>query len=256
MILQNLPLIIAHRGESYDAPENTLASINLAWQRDADAVEIDVRLSKDNKVVVFHDKTTRRLGGRNEYVKKQSLTELKQLDVGSWKSEKYNNERIPTLTEVLATVPKKKKLIIEIKSSIKIIPFLKHDIENSGLEKSQIEIISFKYEVLKELKVLLPIIKMLYLADLDYSWMTKVFSPKVEKLIEMVEIAKLDGLNAWAGKLLTEKFICTVKWKKLLLYVWTVNDLDQAKKLADFGVDGITTDRAELMKKHLYLNSN
>ncbi len=101
--MQKLLLIIAHRGESYDAPENTLASINLAWQRDADAVEIDVRLSKDNKVVVFHDKTTRRLGGRNESVKNQTLEELKELDVGSWKSEKYKNEKIPTLTEVLAT---------------------------------------------------------------------------------------------------------------------------------------------------------
>jgi glycerophosphoryl diester phosphodiesterase len=72
----------------------------------------------------------------------------------------------------------------------------------------------------------------------------------------MVENAKLDGLNVWAGELLTEKFICTVKWKKLLLYVWTVNDLQKAKTLLDLGVDAITTDRAEWMKNQLYLNSN
>ena len=95
---------------------------------------------------------------------------------------------------------------------------------------------------------------MLYLADLDYSWMTKVFAPSVDKLIAKVEEAKLDGLNVWAGKLLTEKFICTVKWKKLLLYVWTVNNLEQAKILADLGIDGITTDRAEWMKKGFYTN--
>lgn len=254
--MQNKPFIIAHRGESFDAPENTLASVNLAWERGADAVEIDIRLSKDNKVIVFHDKTTRRIGGRNERVKNQTLTELKKLDIGSWKSEKYNNEKIPTLTEVLATVPEHKKLIIEIKSSRKIIPFLKQDIENSDLDFSQIEFISFKYEILKELKVLLPKIKMLYLANLDYTWMTKAFSPSVDKLIEMVENAKLDGLNVWAGELLTEKFILTVKWKKLLLYVWTVNDLDSAKKLLDLGLDAVATDRAEWMKKNLYLNSN
>lgn len=246
--MQKIPLIIAHRGESYDAPENTLASVNLAWERGADAVEIDIRLSKDNQVVVFHDKTTRRIGGRNELVKNQTLQELKNLDAGLWKSEKFKNERIPSLKEVLETVLVNKKLIIEIKSSKKIIPFLIHDLKTSNLENSQIEIISFKYDVLKELKTKLPKITMFYLADLDYSWMTKVFSPPVEKLIEMVEQAKLNGLNVWAGKLLTEKFICTVKWKKLLLYVWTVNDLDYAKNLAELGIDGITTDRAEWMK--------
>ena len=249
-----IPLIIAHRGESFDAPENTLASVNLAWERGADAVEIDIRLSKDNTVVVFHDKTTCRIGGRNESVKNQTLQELKELDAGSWKSEKYKNERIPTLKEVLETVPPNKKLIIEIKSSIRIIPFLNKDIKSSNLQSSQIEIISFKYYVLKELKIELPKIRMLYLADLDYSWMTKVFAPSVEKLIAMVENAKLDGLNVWAGKLLTEKFICTVKWKKLLLYVWTVNNLEQAKSLADLGIDGLTTDRAEWMKKGFYTN--
>lgn len=253
--MQNKPLIIAHRGESFDGPENTLASINLAWQRGADAVEVDIRLSKDNQVVVFHDKTTLRIGGRNESVKNQTLQELKELDAGSWKSEEYKNEKIPALVEVLETVPPNKKLIIEIKSSRKIIPFLIQDIQNSNLEKSQIEIISFKYDVLKELKAELPKIKMLYLADLDYSWLTKVFSPPVEKLIEMVEIANLNGLNVWAGKLLTEKFIYTVKWKKLLLYVWTVNDLSLAKKLADLRVDAITTDRAEWMKNGFSTNS-
>ncbi|MCH9029392.1 MAG: glycerophosphodiester phosphodiesterase, partial [Bacteroidetes bacterium] len=57
-------LIIAHRGESYDAPENTFASINLAWKRDADGVEIDVKLTKDEKIVLIHDKTTLRTGDK------------------------------------------------------------------------------------------------------------------------------------------------------------------------------------------------
>ena len=249
--MQNLPLIIAHRGESHDAPENTLSSINLAWQRNADAVEIDVRLSKDNNVVVFHDKTTKRIGGRYKNVKEQTLEELKQLDVGCWKNEKYKNERIPTLKEVLQTVPQKKKLIIEIKSSRKIIHFLKNDILDSGLENNQIEIISFKYDVLVEAKKQLPQIKILYLADLDYSWMTKAFSPPVEKLIEKVNAANLNGLNVWAGNLLTEKFAYNVKWSDLDLYVWTVNDPEKAKILIDWGVDGITTDRAEWMKNSL-----
>lgn len=246
-----MPLIIAHRGESYDAPENTLASINLSWEHGAEAVEIDIRLSKDNHVVVIHDYNTKRIGNKFEKVKNQTLEELRKLDFGSWKSEKFINEKIPTLAEVFKTVPSGKKIIVEIKSSEKIIPFLVEDIRNSGLQDYQIEIISFKYDVLKQAKQLLPKLKMLYLADLDYTWMTKVFSPPVEKLIKKVEEANLDGLNVWAGKLLTEKFVSTVKWQKLLLYVWTVNDPEHAKILADWKIDAITTDRAKWLKEQL-----
>lgn len=252
--MQKLPLIIAHRGESFDAPENTLASINLAWERDADAVEVDVRLTKDKKVVVIHDKTTGRVGARNKRVKHQNLLELKELDVGSWKNEKFKNEKIPTLKEALKTVPENKKIIIEIKTSPKIIPFIKEEINLSGLKAQQIEIISFDYDAVKAAKKTMPQLKVLYLADLDYSWMTKVFSPPVEKLIEKVKAANLNGLNVWAGKLLTEKFAYSVKWSGLDLYVWTVNNPEHAKRLIDWRVDAITTDRAEWMKNHLKNN--
>ena len=96
-------LIIAHRGESYDAPENTLAAINLAWQRNADAVEIDIQLSADNQIVVIHDLNTKRIGNRNKKVKKQTLAELKELEAGKHKGEKWKDEKIPTLSEVLET---------------------------------------------------------------------------------------------------------------------------------------------------------
>ena len=244
-------LIIAHRGESFDAPENTLSAVNLAWERGANAVEIDVRLSKDNKVVVVHDKTTRRIGNKNEKVKNQTLEELRTLDFGSWKSEKYFGEKIPTLSEVFDTVPKGKKLVVEVKSSDKIIPFLIEDIKNSALEQHQIEIISFKYDVLKKIKEQLPHHKTLYLVDLDYTWMTKVFSPTVEKLIDKVTSANFDGINAWAGNMLTERFAYTIKWSDLLLYTWTVNDPEHAKLLVDWEVDAITTDRAQWLSAQL-----
>ena len=115
------PLIIAHRGESFNAPENTMAAINLAWERDAEAVEIDVQLSKDNELVVIHDMDTKRLTGIDKKVKDQTLAELKKLDVGSWKDITFKDERIPTLDEVLATVPTGKKLIVEIKSGPEMV---------------------------------------------------------------------------------------------------------------------------------------
>ena len=185
---------------------NTLASVNLAWERGAEAVEIDVHLSKDNNVVVIHDAKTKRIGGRNKKVNNQSLAQLKELDVGSWKGEKFKGEQIPTLKEVLETIPNEKKLIIEIKSDLKTLSYLKNDIVNSGLQNKQIEIISFNYAVVAETKRILPNHKVLFLADLDYNAYTKLRSPSVEKLIAKTKYANLDGLNVWAGKILTKEF--------------------------------------------------
>lgn len=249
--MMNKSLIIAHRGESYNAPENTLASINLAWERGAEAVEIDVRLSADNQIVAIHDSSTKRTGNKSYKIKKHSLVELKQLDVGSWKHNKYIGEKIPSLTEILETIPNGKKLIIEIKSDIEVLPFLKQEIENSNLKTEQIEIISFNYDIVLKAKKILHEHTVLYLADLDYTWYTRLLSLSVEKLIEKVKLGNLDGLNVWAGKLLTEEFASKVKSAGLLLYVWTVNDPGHAKKLISWGIDGITTDRAEWMKNQI-----
>jgi glycerophosphoryl diester phosphodiesterase len=216
--------IIAHRGESFDAPENTLASVNLAWERGAEAVEVDVHLSKDNHVVVIHDFKTKRIGGRNKRVKNQTLAQLKQLDVGSWKNEKYIGEQIPTLKEVIETIPNEKKLLVEVKSDFRTVPYLKKDLETYDLKNDQIEIISFNYAVVVEAKRLLPENKVLFLADLDYNAFTKLRTPSVEKLIAKTKYANLDGLNVWAGKILTQEFVKKVKSAGLLLYVWTVKN--------------------------------
>src|SRR3954470_3141821 len=81
--------IIAHRGASYDAPENTVAAIKLAWEQKADASEFDVFLSKDGKIVVIHDKDTKRVAGVDKTVASQTLAELRQLDAGKWKGAQF-----------------------------------------------------------------------------------------------------------------------------------------------------------------------
>jgi len=97
--------IVAHRGASFDAPENTVAAIKLAWEQKADASEFDVYLSKDGKIVVIHDATTKRTAGDDMKVALTNLDELRKLDVGKWKNAKFAGEKIPTLEEMLATVP-------------------------------------------------------------------------------------------------------------------------------------------------------
>lgn len=242
------PLIIAHRGAAFEAPENTLASINLAWKKGADAVEIDVHLSKDNHVVVIHDSTLKRLCGINKKVKNLTLSELKNFDVGLWKNVDFANERIPTLIEILHTVPNNGKLIIEVKSDIKILTYLKNDIIESKLKPEQIEIISFKYSVVKEAKKIFPQNKILYNAYLDYNFYMKIISQNADKLIAKIKNAHLDGLNVFAGKMLDEDFVRKVKSENLILYAWTIDDLQVAKKLISYGVDGIITNKPSWMK--------
>src|SRR5699024_7790571 len=93
--------IIAHRGASHLAPENTLASVKLGYALGADAVEIDVHLSKDKQILVNHDSDTKRTAqGKNHIIADTDAEELRKLDVGSWKGEKYKGEKMPFLHEV------------------------------------------------------------------------------------------------------------------------------------------------------------
>src|SRR5690606_25591938 len=88
---------IAHRGASYDAPENTVTAAKLAWEQGADAVECDIHLSKDNRIMVIHDKDTKRTcsNKKNLSIADSPSTLLRDLDAGSWKDKKYKGEKIP-----------------------------------------------------------------------------------------------------------------------------------------------------------------
>lgn len=247
-------IIIAHRGESFDAPENTMAAINLAWERGAKTVEIDVHLSQDNEVVVIHDYNTKRLAGVNKKVKHQSLDELKKLDIGSWKDIQWKGEQIPSISEVLNSMPEEKKLIIEIKTEAEIIPFLQKEMEKSELKTEQIELIGFDLKTMALTKKAFPDHKVLWLLDLDYYWYAKVLKPSIKKSIRKAKKHGLNGLNVWAGNLLEKKMIQQVHEAELLLYCWTVNDIPKAKNLMDWGIDGITTDGAQWLSSHLMEN--
>lgn len=244
-------LLIAHRGESFDAPENTLASINLAWERKAKAVEIDIHLTKDNEVVVIHDYNTKRISGVKKVIKDSTLAQLKLPDFGSFKNEKWTDERIPTLKEVLRTVPKDGKIIIEIKSSDQILSKLNYELSNSGLKNSQIEIIAYNSNTLAKAKHIMPNHKMLWLLDLDYSWPHWLLRVNTHKIIQKVKTLNLDGVDVWAGKILNKDFIFTLKNACLLVYCWTVDDPKKARQLKEYGIDGITTNRPAWMKEQL-----
>ncbi len=249
----NKQLIIAHRGESYLAPENTLAAINLAWEYGADAIEVDIRISKDRQIVVFHDANTRRISGKFKRIKNTDLEELKKLDVGKYKGEKYIGEKIPTLQEVLKTVPDDKKILIEIKSGSEIIPFLKKEIESSTLKAEQVEIISFNIETLAKVKTHIPKLKVFWILALDYYWIQKLFHPSIKRIIRKAKKHEISGLDLWAGKRINAELVQKNKTANLKVYIWTIDNPEEAQKFLNMGVNGITTNRARWMKEQLNL---
>ncbi len=159
--------IIGHRGASFDAPENTLASFQMAWEQGADAIECDVRLTKDGQIVVIHDADTLRTAGVNRFVTDQRLDQLRQLDVGGWKGERFSGEKIPTLEDVLRIVPSGKRAFIEVKCGTEIVPELKRVFAASGLHFEQLVVISFSADVVVAVKRELPKHTVYWCADLN-----------------------------------------------------------------------------------------
>lgn len=234
------PAIIAHRGSSFIAPENTVAAAKLAWQQNADAVELDIYLSKDNRVVVMHDGNTKRTTGQEYKIAEASSDVLRSLDAGSWKNEQYKGEKIPFLEEMIATVPDGKKLVIEIKCGVEVLPALKTAVDQSG-KKKQMVFIAFGWETILATKELFP--------KNECFWLSSSAADVQAKLNEK-DIRKLDGINL-AYKIIDEKMALQAKSKKLDLLAWTVDDPNEAKRLADLGVKAITTNKPDLIREVL-----
>ncbi len=242
--------LIAHRGASFDAPENSLSAIKLAWEQGADAVEFDLWLSKDGKILVFHDKDTKRIGGVDRKISDYTFDEAQQLDVGSWKAPKYAGERMPTLDAILATIPQGKRAYIEVKCGPEIVPELVRVIRASGRPATELAVISFNYETVKESKQKLPEIEHYLLHDYKKDTKTGKY-PELSPLIAKAKQAKLDGLDLHFGWPMDERFVGEMKTAGLKLAAWTVDDPAVAKKLLDAGVTIITTNKPAWLREQL-----
>ena len=240
---------IAHRGASFDAPENTMAAIELAWQRDADAVEIDVYLTLDKQIIATHDRNTSRFSPEKLEIAASSAARLRTLDVGSWKSPRFKGEKMPLIEEVFASMPKNKKLFIEIKCGKEIVPHLKQAIESSGKER-QMVVICFNHDVLRECKKTMPDIPAYWLIGTQRDKQTDKQLDHNPAWLKMAQDHNIDGLSVhYAG--VTADFMTAVKQSSQDLYVWTVNDPSEAVRLIDLGVKGITTDRPAWLKEQV-----
>jgi len=240
--------IIAHRGASYDAPENTLASVMLAWRQDVN-VEIDIHLAADNRLVVIHDKDTERTAGRKRIVGRTTSDDLRALDVGRFKSEDFAGEKTPLLEEVLDTIPPGRKLYVEIKSGPETVPVLEQAIQRSG-KQSQIVIVGFDLDTVALAKERMPGIPVYWLKGTEKEKVSGRYIPHDASLIQSAREKGLDGLDVhFAG--VTEEFARAVRAAGLGLYIWTVDDPAEASRLAALNVDGITTNRPAWLRDQL-----
>ena len=241
---------IAHRGESFLAPENTLAAIKLALINHADGVEIDVRLSKDNKIVVIHDTNTKRTSGVSGKVKSLSLESIKKLDVGSWKGKKWLNERMPTLEEVLKNVPPGKFVMIEIKCTIAILPTLKKLLGKSHLNNSQIKLAGFGLKKMSLVKKALPQFEVYRIKRIDRENII-LNSYRLNRLIKSSKKNNLDGVSLSYSRWLDKRKIEKIKSTGLKVYIWTVDGPPKALRLINSGIDGIISNKSTWLRDKL-----
>jgi glycerophosphoryl diester phosphodiesterase len=233
------PLIIAHRGDQIHAPENTLAAFILAAEKGADAIEFDVKLTADDRVIVIHDQTVNRTTDGTGKVSQLPFAALSELDAGVWFSEQFRAERIPTLDEVFETVGKRLYLNVELTNYATpgdgLVPAVVELVKKHGLQKSVL-FSSFLSGNLKKARQLLPEVPrglltmsgLLGFWDRTFTWRGDYFSlhPNLNEVTPGL-VFRVHAAGKW-------------------IQVWTVNAEEDLKNMIGLGVDGIFSDNPEL----------
>jgi glycerophosphoryl diester phosphodiesterase len=178
------PEIIAHRGASADAPENTIAALQLGLDQGADAIECDVHLSSDNELVVIHDPDLKHIAGINRAVKDVTAAELNALDV-----------QLPTLRDVLNILPVDRRIFIEVKCGMPAVTPLKKLFDQTALPMSQIVLMEFDLKTVQAMKKSFPATEVLWLNDfhpLSFPWSRK---RALKQILRTTRRHGIDGVN-------------------------------------------------------------
>ncbi len=233
------PLVAAHRGFSYVAPENTLASYRMAIETGADFAECDVYLTKDGVPVLMHDGTLERTAGFKGRLRDLTLEQVRQLDAGKWKAPKFAGERIPTLKEAIELTRGKLRFIIEIKEET-IAPEVLKVIQSTEIPPQDLMIFSFSAKAVDEIAKLEP--------RLPTTWLVE--DPGVDEPAWRATISRALEIRASAiGTSLQHVdpgFVRLAHECGLSVFVWTVNEPQDVKYLVRMGVDVIISDRPDM----------
>lgn len=230
------PLVTAHRGDSERAPENTMAAFLSALEAGADMVELDVQQLADGSIIIMHDSNFKRTAGIDLNVWEADLSTVKEMDAGSWFSEEFAGEKIPTLEEVIDFAKENElRLNIELKSSgheISLVESVVEIIKQKHFE-DQCILTSLQYSLLKQVK------------ELDESLMTGyVLSVAYGPFYDMEDI----DLFSIRSDFVTPAMVRAIHNRGKRVLVWTVNDEDRMEKLREWRVDNIITDNTVLAR--------
>lgn len=233
----HLPRIIAHRGASGYAPENTLAAMRKAKELGATWVEFDVQLSKDNAAIIFHDDDLDRTSNGHGLVIEKTLTELMQLDAGAWFSEEYTGTPIPTLPDLLTCL-----LQEDLHMNLEIKPF-------QGCEIDTVNVIFTTLQNMWPKDIAPPLLSS-FNPDCLFS-LQQLNSPypigllmhewNEDWLLLAKQLKNCISINVNQG-ILTEERVAQIKKAGYGLLSYTVNSPQRAQELYHWGVDGVFTD--------------
>jgi glycerophosphoryl diester phosphodiesterase len=232
------PLIVAHRGSSGSAPENTLAAFRMAVDEGADMIELDVRLTKDFHLVVHHDKQLKRTTNGSGFLWDKTLQELRMLDAGSWFSPRFRGETIPTLRQVLEILPSHVKVNIEAKTDGD--PRKRMHMEESCilivLEKrfeERVLVSSFDHRFLRRMHDLYPAIKT-----------GALYVPVRDVAKKPSTLARRVGVSAFitSHTQLRKRQVEDAHAHNIMVGCYSVNTRPQLEKVLKLGVDAVVTD--------------
>jgi len=245
--------IVAHRGESIIAPENTVEAFTLAWARGAACIEGDFHLSKDGEVICMHDDNCRRTCGVDKPISELTLAEIRTFDAGLWKGDVWRYTRVPTLREVLETMPEYGEIFIELKSVGPIVDALKAIFASGPWRPDQLTFIAFDEATISAVKQLFPAHKAYWLTC---NWVGDWQNHGGPKLSPAELVAKLrelgvDGVDICATEFLDKSYGDALHAANLGFHVWTVDCTVEARRMVEIGVDSITTNRAKFIATEL-----
>ena len=243
------PLIVAHRGGAGHGPENTLPAFSRAFAMGADAIEGDFHLSRDGHIVCLHDTDTARVAGTRRVVAESTLAELRGLEVGSWFAEAWRGARIPTLEEVLATIPPGRTLFAEVKCGPELITPLLETLRHDGFALEELVVISFHAQVIHRFKQLAPQGKACWLASCRRDDRGR-FQPDRAEVLRTLAQCEADGFGAH-GRLDDGGFIRAIQAAGFEFHAWSVNDPVRARWFRDLGARSLTTDYPDRLREAL-----
>ena len=235
------PTVIAHRGASAQAPENTIAAFELAIEQGADGIELDVHLSGDDQPVVIHDFTLERTTEGAGPVRRRTVRELKRLDAGVRHAGRFRGQRIQTLQEVFERFRDRTRFWVELKGGSDLYPGIEERVVSTlevyeTVDRTLVQ--SFDLRALARIRTL----------NAEVRLGALIARAPIEPLIQSPRAAHAICPQA---TLVTAGTVARMREANLDCYVWTVNEPALMDRLVEYGVNGIITDRPDVLRARL-----